>query len=66
MNEKLLELCVDIYAHVELDMELTLEGNGTNPLEASHVADAILSIFGIETSSLWDMIKKRMAELEEE
>lgn len=36
------ELCTDIFAHCELDWEITLSGNGTNPCEAGNVAYALL------------------------
>ena len=46
MEQQLLELCAHIYAHVKLDYEVTLGGNGTNCYEASNVADEILEIIG--------------------
>ena len=43
--EKLVELCVDIFAHCQNDYEITLSGNGTNACEASNVALSILDTF---------------------
>lgn len=65
-NKELIELCVDIYAHVEMDFEITLGGNGTNCCEASNVADAILKILKVKQKDLEDQIKKRVAELKAE
>ena len=44
--KKLYDLCVNIYAHNELDCEVTLGGNGVNCSEASTVADEIQEIIG--------------------
>lgn len=44
--EKVHELVIDIYAHVEMDREITLCGNGTNCCEALNVARALEKIIG--------------------
>ena len=38
------KMCVDIFAHADLDYEITLSGNGINPCEAAGVAWKILDI----------------------
>lgn len=38
----------DIRCCVELDWEVNLAGNGTNPGEASNCLNAVLSILGLE------------------
>lgn len=51
-KEKLINLCLDIYSHDRLNMEITLCGNGKNAFECCGVADEILEILGIEFESL--------------
>lgn len=63
MDEKLIDLCVDIYAHDELDYEINLCGNGKNAFECCGVADCILDILGIEYASLKSRIETRKNEL---
>ncbi|EKD53265.1 MAG: hypothetical protein ACD_61C00089G0006 [uncultured bacterium] len=67
MREKLIALCVDIYAHDQLDWEITLAGNGTNAFEASRVANKILEILGIEEEGeeFQALLAKRVRELKE-
>ena len=67
-REKLIELCVEIYAHLELDWEVTLAGNGTNPSEASNVADEILGILGVDENSkeFQALLAEKIKELKEQ
>jgi hypothetical protein len=67
MNNKeqaVLDLCVDIYAHLELDWEIDLAGNGTNPSEASNVADVLKEIFEFNEDEFSELANKRIEELE--
>ncbi len=48
---KLLDMCVEIYASDALDWEVTLGGNGTNASEAINVAKEILNIIGVKSGS---------------
>lgn len=61
-------LCVDIYAHAEIDSEITLCGNGTSACEATNVANRIFEILGIDKNTdLHQMrIEARVKELEKE
>ena len=43
-EKQVYDLCVDIMAHSEKDLEITLSGNGTNIGEATNVANAILEM----------------------
>lgn len=66
-KQKLLDLCVDILAHVELDCEWTSNrGNGTNCAEAGNVADDILDILGVKEKDLKDQIESRADELKKD
>ena len=60
------ELCIEIFAHNQLDCEVTLCGNGTNSAEASNVAMEILEILGIEYKDLADDIEKMVTLYKEE
>jgi len=62
MKEKILELCVDIYAHDQLDWEITLCGNGCNAFECSGVANEMLEIMGIEKSAIDGKILAKVRE----
>lgn len=66
-REKLIDLCVEIFASAELDYEVTIVGNGTNPAEASNVAAGILVILGIDLygPEFSLMIANRVKELKE-
>jgi hypothetical protein len=64
--EQLIDLCVDIYAHCELDYEINLGGNGSNPYEAANVAREILDILGMNKSDLEIKINEAVKELIEE
>lgn len=57
MNE-LKKLCLDIYAHYEIDCEITLGGNGTNPSEAANVAWEIQRICGFKIQRK-DILKRQ-------
>lgn len=54
MNKKqekaLRDLCIDVHAHCDIDSEITLKGNGTNPGEALNVIRVIEDIMGFEIS----------------
>lgn len=64
LEEKLYDLCLDIYAHAHLDCEITLCGNGTNACEASNVASKILQLLGKKVTD--KEITKRAKEIEKE
>ena len=63
--DALIDLCVDIYAHVELDMEITLMGNGCNACECSGVADTIVYILKLEKEKVDKRVESRVKELKE-
>jgi hypothetical protein len=65
MEKKILDLCVDIYAHAELDWEITLGGNGCNSFECCGVADELLEILGTNLKEIEPLIDKRVEELDE-
>ena len=64
MKDKIIELCVNIYAHSELDKEIVLGGNGANSFDAGIVADAILDLLEIPYREISDLVNKRVKELE--
>ena len=64
--EQLIDLCVDIYAHCELDYEINLGGNGTNPYEAANVASEIMDILGMRKRDLEIKINEVVKDLIEE
>ncbi len=68
VKEKLIEMCVEIYACSELDYEVTLGGNGTNAAEAANVAGEILDIIGVkdEDGKFEKMVSDRVKELKKE
>jgi hypothetical protein len=59
--EKVRELIIDIRAHVEMDREITLCGNGTNCCEALNVARALEKIVGKVNDK---QVQKRVKELQ--
>lgn len=66
-REKLIDLCLEIFASSELDYEVTIAGNGTNSAEAENVAKGILDILGIDLYSpeFSLLIAARVKELKE-
>ena len=44
-------LSIEVFAHVELDWEVTLGGNGTNCCEAANVMHAINDMFPVTKPS---------------
>ena len=62
-HDKLIELCVEVYAHCELDYEVTLAGNGTNASEASNFADEVLEILEVKKKKIEKEISKEVKEL---
>lgn len=68
MNEQqkndLIQLCLDIQAHAEIDSEITLCGNGVCSSEASVVARRILEILNTKLNE--DDLNNRVKELEKE
>lgn len=68
IRSQLFNLCVDIYAHVEIGREWTNSwGNGTNCFEAHNVAVDIIGILGnVMESEIDEAVNKRIAELESE
>lgn len=44
LQTKLEELCVQVFAHCELDVEVNLSGNGTNACEATNFALEVLDL----------------------
>ena len=66
MKELILDLCADIFAHAELDYEITLHGNGTNASEASNVALELLDILRVKKSTIDVRIHSRIAQIEYE
>ena len=68
IDSKLIDLCVDIYAHSELDWEWTnlSHGNSTNSFEASNVADDIFKIIEVDKQAVLDtLVRDRIRELKE-
>lgn len=64
MKKKLHDFCVNILAHCQLDYQITLGGNGTNPFEAANVAHALMREFSININP--EDVSKRVKELKEE
>jgi hypothetical protein len=58
MKEELLDMCVDIYAHLILDQLW----NGTNSSEASNVADRVLEIIGESIDNNFKQLAKQKAD----
>ena len=63
-RDELVEMCVNIFAHADVDCEITLFGNGVNPAEASLVAFAILDVLKVKRTSIKHRIRMRVRELE--
>jgi len=68
MNKKehklIYDLCVDVMAHSELDMEITLYGNGINCSEANAVIRYLMFLLKIEVND--EDVEKRCDELMKE
>ncbi len=63
-KQQLIDLCIDIEAHMEIDSEITIDGNGVNACEAVVVSRHIAKILNLaidETS-----IEARVQKLESE
>jgi len=60
-QKKLYDFCLNILAHSELDMEVTLCGNGINSSEAYAVAKALMHEFKITIAE--DDIKEAVSRL---
>lgn len=56
-EEKLIDMCVMIESHCNLDREITLCGNGTNCMEAANVSRKILGILEIDRKDLEERIQ---------
>ncbi len=65
MIKDLRQLSAEVYAHVELDWEITLGGSGTNCCEAANVIDEINSMFPA-TKPTDEEISLHVIELEKE
>jgi hypothetical protein len=64
-REKLIDLCVDIFAHEEMEQEIVLCGKETYATEASKVAKVILRILKVSRRSIQSLIMNRAEELSE-
>ena len=65
MKDKIIELCVDIFAHSSLDYEITLCGNGCNAFECEGVALKLLDILGMSYEDIKDRVAEQAKKLEE-
>ena len=65
MKEKILGLCIDIFAHDECEYEITLQGNGANAFECSFVAHELLALLDVEYEEIEARVQKRVTELRE-
>lgn len=65
VRKQLLDLCVDIGAHADMDSEITLNGCSTSAAEAWQVARSILYILCVEEDNIKDAVKNRIRELDE-
>ena len=64
MKEKIMELCIDIFAHSYLDREITLAGNGCNSFECEGVANALLGFYDLKYKDIEADVMRRVAKLE--
>lgn len=62
----IVELCYQVLAHAELDLEVNIGHNGCNAFENSPFARKILSILGLEKSDIEDQTYKVVEQLEQE
>lgn len=60
--QQLIDLLIDVYAHAELDYDVTLLGNSLNASECAGMARKIEEILNIEIG--YDEIQARMGALE--
>lgn len=58
MKDQLLDMCIDIYAHLILDRQW----NSTNSSEASNVADEVLEIIGESFDDNFKQLAKQRAD----
>ena len=65
MYNKLVDMCVDVFAYSELDYEITLAGNGVSAFECSAMAKATLDILGLKYVDIQTRVDHRIRELEE-
>jgi len=65
LRKKVLDLCIDIYAHDQLDYEITLCGNVYIAFECSGVADKLLEILGVTYDDISKQIFIKAQELGE-
>lgn len=64
IKQKLIDLCVDIFAHSDLDYEITLANCGANSFEAAFVAREILNILNINRDDLEEKIEAKISEID--
>ena len=65
MKDKILDLCINIFAHNECDFEITLQGNGASSFEGSYVAWELLDILDVEYEEIEARVQKRIVELQD-
>lgn len=64
IKQELLDLCIDVYAHANLDWEITLCGNGVNSFENTGTVNEILRILEIERDEEFnEKVEDRMIKL---
>lgn len=66
-RDQIIEKCIDVMAHAELDWEYTSDGgNGINASEAGEFAEDILGLIGVDYEDIMIKIKIRVEQLEKE
>lgn len=64
IKQKLIDLCVDVHAHANLDWEITLGGNGVNSFENIGTANEVLRILGVGHDLVFNIrVEDRMMKL---
>ena len=64
IKQELIDLCIDVHAHANLDYEITLGGNGVNSFENIGTANEVLRILGVKHGFIFNSrVEDRMIEL---
>ena len=65
-KQKIVEFCINIYAHAQLDWEINIAGNGCNISDVYNVADELFQILNLNKKKFAKQINQRVKELKDE
>lgn len=57
--DQVIEFCVDVLAHADQDMEITINGNGYQGFELAGLAEKILGLLGLTDEQVRDAVYRR-------